>query len=122
MAEGFARNYGKDVLAPSSAGVYPANRIAPDTLRAMAEKNLTLDGQFPKSIEQVDRSKYDLIVDISGGALEPEYGPPVRVWDVPDPIVMDYRDHCHVRDQIEYLVLNLVHELRGTKHRAAGSR
>ena len=37
MAEAFARAYGRDVVAPASAGVYPANVIAPDTMRAMAE-------------------------------------------------------------------------------------
>ena len=122
MAEAFARAYGKDVLEPSSAGVYPAIRIAPDTERAMAEKNLTLDGQFPKSIEQVDRSQYDLIVDISGGGLEPEDGPPVRIWNVPDPIVMEYADHRLVRDQLERLVLDLVAELRGHKRKTAIGR
>ena len=117
MAEAFARAYGSDVLVPSSAGVYPASRIAPDTLRAMAEKNLRLDGQFPKSIEQVDRPGFDLIVDMSGGGLEAETGEPVRHWDVPDPIVLDYEDHCKVRDQIEKLVMDLILELRSKRKR-----
>ena len=120
MAEAFARALGSEVLAPASAGVYPAGSIAPDTRRAMSERNLTLDGQFPKSIEQVDRAEYDLIIDMSGGALENENGgAPVRVWDVPDPIIMDYEDHRKVRDQIERLVSDLVAELRSKKLKAA---
>lgn len=115
MAEAFARAYGRDVMAPASAGVYPASIIAPDTIRAMAEKKLKLDGQFPKSIEQVDRSQFDLIVDISGGLLDPENGAPVQIWDVADPVMMDFEDHCRVRDQIETLVTDLISELRGTK-------
>ena len=115
MAEAFARAYGRDVMAPASAGVYPASIIAPDTIRAMAEKKLKLDGQFPKSIEQVDRSQFDLIVDISGGLLDPENGAPVKIWDVADPVMMDFEDHCRVRDQIETLVTDLISELRGTK-------
>lgn len=117
MAEAFARAQGKGVLAPTSAGVYPAAVVAPDTKRAMAEKHLNLDGHFPKSIEQVDRSSFDLIVDMSGGAMESEPGAPVRIWDVPDPIIMDYEDHCKVRDQIETLVKDLILEL-GEKKKA----
>lgn len=120
MAEAFARAYGRDVVAPSSAGVYPANIIAPDTLRAMAERHVNLNGQFPKSIEQVDRSQFDLIIDMSEGEMEPEGGAPVRVWNVPDPVVMAYQDHCQVRNQIEQLVLDLVQELRGKKLKTAG--
>ena len=115
MAEAFARAQGSGVLTPTSAGVYPAAIVAPDTKRAMAEKNLNLDGHFPKSVEQVDRSSFDLIIDMSGGTLDSETGAPVRIWDVPDPIVMDYEDHCRVRDQIETLVKDLILELSGKK-------
>ena len=117
MAEAFARALGSEVLAPASAGVYPAGSIAPDTRRAMSERNLTLDGQFPKSIEQVDRTKFDLIVDMSGGGLEHEKGERIRVWEVPDPIILDYPAHCKVRDQIEGLVKDLIVELGGKTRR-----
>ena len=117
MAEAFARAYGSDVMVPASAGVYPAHFIASDTVRAMAEKNLKLDGQFPKSIEQVDRPGFDLIVDISGGELEAKDGEPIRHWDVPDPIVMEYEQHRQVRDQIEKLVMDLILELRKKRKR-----
>ena len=116
MAEAFARVYGAGVLIPSSAGVYPADIIARDTIRAMAEKNLKLDGQFPKSIEQVDRSAFDLIIDMSG-ELESEHGEPIRSWNVPDPIILDYPTHCQIRDQIEGLVKDLIVELRGEKRK-----
>ena len=31
---------------------------------------------------------------------------------VPDPVAMDYEDHCEVRDQIERLVMDLILKLR----------
>jgi hypothetical protein len=37
---------------------------------------------------------------------------PLQEWDVDDPIVMDYHDHCKVRDRIENLVMNLILNLR----------
>ena len=112
MAEAFARAYGSDVLTPASAGLWPAQAIPPDTLRAMEEKNLDLSGHVPKSLLDLDGAMFDLIVNMSGSPLPPMGGAAVREWQVPDPIVMDYKDHCGVRDQIERLVMNLILELR----------
>jgi len=115
MAEAFARAHGRGVIEPGSAGVYPASIVAPDTVRAMAEKGIDLRGQFPKSVEQVDLTKFDLIVDMSGGLMEGHYTTPVEIWDVPDPITLDYEQHCHVRDRVEMLVQNLIRELNAKK-------
>ena len=115
MAEAFARAYGRGVIEPASAGVYPASIIAPDTLRAMAEKNLDLKGHSPKNVEQVDLNKFDLIIDMSGGLMEGHYKTPVEIWDVPDPVALDYEQHCHVRDRVELLVQNLIRELGAKK-------
>src|SRR5690242_20823701 len=104
MAEAFARVHGRGVIEPASAGVYPALRVAPDTLQAMAEKKIDLKGQRPKSIEHMDLSKFDLIVDMSGGLMESVSKTPVEVWDVPDPIMLEYEEHRQVRDRIEMLV------------------
>ena len=85
MAEGFARTYGSDVLMPASAGLAPAFMVAPDTVRAMDEKNIDLRDHFPKSLQQLGRAQFDLIVNMSGYDLPPEIDTPVRDWDVPDP-------------------------------------
>ena len=116
MAEAFARVYGRGVIEPSSAGVYPALHVAPDTLRAMAERNIDLKSQFPKSIEHMDLSKFDLIVDMSGGVMDPIRKPRVHVWDVHDPIMLEYEEHRAVRDLIEELVTDLIRET-GKKHK-----
>ena len=112
MAEAFARLYGNDVLIPASAGLAPAYSVAPDTLRAMAEKNLDLRDHFPKSIRQLRRSQFDLVVNISGAPLPREVTARVIEWDVADPIGMDYQEHCEIRDYIERLVMNFVLDLR----------
>lgn len=112
MAEAFARAYGSDVLVPSSAGLFPAKALPPDTLRAMKEKNLDLSRHVPKSLVDLDGAKFDLILNMSGFPLPPLGGAAEREWEVPDPVVMDYKEHCAVRDQIERLVMNLILELR----------
>jgi arsenate reductase len=92
MAEAFARAYGSDVIIPASAGFTPASRVAPDTIRAMAAKNMA-DFPVPE----------DLCRD-------------VRSWDVADPVYMNFEDHCIVRDEIERLVMLLILELRKEQH------
>jgi arsenate reductase (thioredoxin) len=112
MAEAFARAYGSDVILPASAGLRPAVRVAPDTVRAMAEKSLDLNGQFPKSVRQLGRSGFDLGINMSDFALLDHFEFPIREWRVPDPIFLTYEEHCDVRDQIECLVMDLIMEFR----------
>jgi arsenate reductase (thioredoxin) len=112
MAEGFARAYGSDVLVPASAGLMPAAMVAPDTARAMLEKNITLRDHFPKHIRQLGRARFDMIVNMSGTDLEMVPGDSVVSWVVTDPIRETYERHCEIRDEIERLVMNLVLDLR----------
>jgi arsenate reductase len=112
MAEAFARAYGSDVLIAASAGLSPATRLASDTLHAMQEKNLDLRNQFPKAIRHLRRARFDLVVNMSGIVTPLEVDAPVRSWDVPDPVSLNYEDHCVVRDEIERLVMQLIIELR----------
>jgi arsenate reductase len=112
MAEAFARTYGSDVLIAASAGIAPALTVAADTKRAMTEKNITLDDQFPKSIQQLKAARFDLVINMSGVEL-PQLGEAaMRTWKVNDPIGTKYATHCEIRDQIEKLVMDLILELR----------
>jgi len=122
MAEGFARTYGADVLIAASAGLSPAFMVAQDTVRAMDEKNIDLRDQFPKSLKQLGRAQFDLLINMSGFDLPPEIDPPVRDWDVPDPIAEDYETHCKIRDEIETRVMGLILELRRGAGNLARSR
>ena len=117
MAEGFARHYGDDVILPASAGLAPAFMIAQDTVRAMDEKNIDIRDQFPKSLKQLERARFDIVVNMSGYDLPPEMDAPERLWAVRDPIAEDYENHCKIRDEIETRVMALILELR----RVAGS-
>ena len=124
MAEGFARMYGSDVMVPASAGLAPASAVAPDTVRAMDEKNIDLRDQFPKSLRQLGRADFDLIVNMSGFFLPKEFKSRIVDWEVADPVFMEYAEHCAIRDIIEALVMKLVLELRAaprTRFRGQGS-
>ena len=122
MAEAFARAYGSDVLVPASAGLTPAFRLPDDTIRAMAEKNLDMSAHFPKSIHQLGRADFDLVINLTGTPLMWPSDSPVEDWRVADPIMLDYEQHCAVRDQIEGLVMRLILELRRQNGNGAETR
>jgi arsenate reductase len=112
MAEGFAAAYGSDVLVAASAGLMPATGVHPVTKRAMLEKNIDLRDHFPKGLRHLGRAQFDIVINMSGSFLPGP--PPGRIvdWEVPDPVYMDYGEHCEIRDEIERLVMALILELR----------
>jgi arsenate reductase (thioredoxin) len=118
MAEAFAKAYGRDVLIATSAGFAPALRVPDDTVRAMEEKQLDVRAQVPRSLSELAGTKFDLIINMSGYPLPQVNGATLRVWDVEDPICVDYDKHCQIRDQIEMLVKKLIMELRLEQQRA----
>lgn len=119
MAEAFARAYGSDVIMPVSAGFAPAAKLPPDTVRAMSEKDVDITAQIPKSLSQLGRAEFDLVINMSGYPLPKRNGTTIREWDVADPIAMEYGDHCKIRDQIESKVMALILELRQAQKQAA---
>jgi arsenate reductase len=121
MAEAFARTYGADILIPASAGLSPAMKIATDTLKAMADKNIDLRDQFPKALRHLGRSEFDLVVNLSGSSVPEDLASRTKVleWEVDDPVFMKYDQHCEIRDEIEKLVMSLILDLR---QQAAPSR
>ena len=116
MAEAFARVYGQDALVAASAGLTPALAVMPDTVRAMADKEIDLHDQFPKSIRHLGHAQFDLVVNMTGYPLPDGIGAAVEEWSVPDPVSLDYDEHCEVRDKIEQLVMNLILKLRREQH------
>ncbi len=108
MAEGFARAYGSDVIEPASAGLAPAFSIPLPTLKAMEEKNVLLDGQFPKQLDALGTAEFDLVVNLSGRKLPSGVAGAVEEWEVRDPIGEEEAVYRAVRDQIEGLVMRLV--------------
>jgi protein-tyrosine-phosphatase len=122
MAEGFARRYGSDVMNAESAGLAPASIIQPMTYRVMAEKNISLDGQYPKPLNDLDLGEFDLLVNMSQTTLPAKGSLQVEVWDVDDPFGESLQVYQRVRDDIEMRVMRLILQLRGEAAPSRGSR
>ena len=114
MAEGLARHLGGERVAASSAGVYPASIVQPETFQVMAECGMPLDpAQIPRSILMIDGAAVDLLIDMSGQPvtrlLRNFEGRQID-WDVPDPIGTNLQNYRAVRDLIEQKVRALIKE------------
>jgi len=110
MAEGFARTYGKDVMAPESAGLAPAMAVPLETQETMAEKNIDISTHCPKPVSSFQPGRFDLVVNMSG---YPIAGFPAAMeWKVPDPIGGTAEQYRATRDHIEQLVMKLILDLR----------
>jgi arsenate reductase (thioredoxin) len=112
MAEGFARTYGSDVMQAASAGLSPAPIVQPLTKKVMLDKNINIDEQFPKSLDDVDVPAFDLIINMSGMKLPARMPIEIREWKVEDPIGRTEEVYVTVRDQLEMAVMRLILELR----------
>jgi arsenate reductase (thioredoxin) len=111
MAEAFARAYGADIMDVQSAGVSPASYIAPLTKQTLGERNLTIDGHFPKGMELMRGQAFDVVVNMSGVPVRLA-GARAIEWAVPDPIGQSEDYYRTVTTQIEGLVMRLIMELR----------
>jgi protein-tyrosine-phosphatase len=115
MAEALARKYGSDILMADSAGLTPAIVTTPLTRSVLAQRNVDLGNHLPKSLNEVDLTRCDLIVNMSGMKLPSGIRVPVEEWPVPDPYGAPepaYRKAC---DDIEGRVMRLILRARTGK-------
>lgn len=115
MAEGFLRHKQIDWLEALSAGVHPLGFIPPETVEAMQEKGISLDGQVSKGLEAIDWDQVNLLVNMSSlpsGSVAPGYSGRREEWDIPDPFQCSLEEHSAVRDMLEERVDDLVHRLK----------
>jgi arsenate reductase len=121
MAEGFARHYGGSTFDVYSAGIEPTT-IKPRAVAVMAEKGISLAGQWAKGLDEVPLQQMDLVVTLCDDA---EARCPVvhgrlgrRHWSLADPgkatgseeqIMAAFRS---VRDDLDQRVQALMSELK----------
>ena len=115
MAEAFANQLGEGRVRARSAGLSPLGRIAPETYTVMAEKGLSLDGQWSKGLEDVPVAQMDVVVEMMGGNLSCPLpagfkGRIVR-WKIPDAFASDLERNRATRDAIEAHVRELLAEI-----------
>jgi arsenate reductase len=115
MAEGFAHEYGADIVAAESSGLAPAGMVVDETVRTMADKSVDISGQYSKAFRLDEANECDLVVNMSGVGLPDGVQTTVIEWNVRDPIGQSDDVYTQVRDQVEALVTDLIWKLRGNR-------
>jgi len=121
MAEGFAREYGKGIIEPFSAGLM-ASRVHPRAIEVMKEIGIDISGQSSKEIDPELLNQMDVVITLCGHAEAscPMTPPHIKRlhWPIDDPVgtvgteeeIMNaFRK---ARDEIKKRILKFIEEVR----------
>ena len=121
MAEGLVREFGKDLVQPYSAGLFPSY-VHPRAIEVMKEIGIDISNQKSKTIDEELLKKMDIIITLCGHAEAscPMTPPEIKRihWPIEDPVgdigteqeIMDaFRK---ARDEIKTKIQSMVKELK----------
>ena len=114
MAEALANHLGEGRVRAWSAGSHPLGEITPETYEVMAEKGITLEGQWSKGLRDVPVAEMDVVVGMGCEVVCPVpagFQGRVIEWNIPDPYSRDLAFFRSVRDLIERQVTALLSDL-----------
>jgi arsenate reductase (thioredoxin) len=124
MAEGLARELGRDVLEPYSAGLMPAG-VHPRAIAVMKELGIDITGQRSKVIDERLLDTMDVVVTLCDNAAEACPLTPAEIkrlhWPIKDPVGTTgteaeiMRDFRRARDEIGKKIRDFVAVLKNEK-------
>ena len=90
IAEALLRDRADDRVTVASAGTRPRDEMHPDAVRALVrEFGIDIAGQRPRSLEEVGKNRFDVVVTLCDKARETCPGFPGHPrwihWSIPDP-------------------------------------
>ncbi|MFW5999793.1 MAG: arsenate reductase ArsC [Halanaerobiaceae bacterium] len=112
MAEGFAREYGDDVLVVYSAGTDPAPEVKPNAVKVMAEKGIDISAQYPKLLEDIP-AELDILITMGCNVECPHVPCSFREdWGLDDPAGKSVKVFRETREIIEGKVKDLIEKVK----------
>ena len=115
MAEAIARHSVADVIIPESAGLHPLGFIDKTAIAVLAERGVSVAGQFSKGLRDHRLSQPDLVINMSGAPSTTFFhGHRYEDWPIEDPFGESMELHRRICDDIERRVLDLAKRLRIT--------
>jgi protein-tyrosine-phosphatase len=126
MAESIARRDVRDIIEPSSAGLFPLGKLAELTEKTLTANGYSVDGLASKPVRRAPLRNADLIVNLSGlsldGLFENDFGPSpqpacgnrpnVEEWDIADPYGSTPATYQEIFRQLRSHVRQLAKRLR----------
>jgi len=117
MAEGFAREFGKGLIEPYSAGLFAAG-VHPRAITVMTEAGIDIAGQKSEEIDEGLLRTMDIVITLCGNAEEAcPFTPPeiMRIhWPIEDPVGTSgteeeiMKEFRRARDEISKKIENLI--------------
>ena len=121
MAEGLLRSMAGDGVVVRSAGL-EAGRLRPEAIAVMSELGLDISAQRSKSVDELARERFDVVVTTCDEAKEacPLFPSAARMlhWGLPDPAAVEGDEPTRlsafrqVRDELWTHVADLARELQ----------
>ncbi len=121
MAEGFARESGKGLIEPYSAGLMPAGVVHPGAIAVMKQAGIDISNHKSKAIDPELLGKMDIIVTLCGNAEAscPMTPPEIKRihWPIDDPVGAGgteeqiMKEFRRARDEIKTKIVELITSL-----------
>ncbi|HET7109184.1 MAG TPA: low molecular weight phosphatase family protein [Candidatus Acidoferrum sp.] len=114
MGEAIAAKDAADVIAPSSAGLYPMGMIPEMTQSTLESNGYSANGLRSKGLQEIVPEEIDLVINMSGyrRAQPLEKFAQVENWEVSDPYGADKATYQRILEQIRERVKTLALRLR----------
>jgi arsenate reductase len=122
MAEGFARELGKDLIEAYSAGLMPAGVVHPRAVTVMTEAGIDISSQKSKAIDTGLLEKMDIVVTLCGNAEAscPMTPPAIKRmhWPIDDPVAAVgteeevMKEFRKARDEIKGKMRELIYSVK----------
>lgn len=123
MAEALARHSANDVATYASAGLTPLGAIAPLTQRVLAERGVSSDGHYSKSLAQASHTTANVVINMSGephGSHFRECKAEIEDWHVEDPYGAEIEEYRRACDAIEVRLAEFTARMRARTAAAQG--
>jgi arsenate reductase len=114
MAEAYANKLGGARVKAWSAGSAPYGEIVPETVTVLAEKGISLEGYWSKSLKDVPVDEMNVVVGMGCEVVCPVpagFKGRVIEWNIPDPFGHELSYFRSVRDLIARQVRALLNEV-----------
>jgi protein-tyrosine-phosphatase len=132
MAESIARHDVRDIIEPSSAGLFPLGKLPDLTEKTLKANGYSIEGLSSKPIPTAALRNVDVIVNLSGisldGLFENDFGrssqppcgnrPNVEEWEIADPYGSTPATYQEILRQLQGHVRELAKRLRASDRSA----
>ncbi|MGB8657185.1 MAG: arsenate reductase ArsC [Candidatus Zixiibacteriota bacterium] len=112
MADGFARELGRDKIEVYSDGSNPSGEVDEMAIKVMREKGIDISAQGSKGFSELEEKDFDYVITMGCKDVCPFVPAKARIeWDIPDPKGKSIQAFRETRDTIERKVQKLLEDL-----------